>query len=229
MDSARLALLRLALFRPAGVVAAALLAACGSGTESGEGAPTDPAAAAAVAARENRAEDVVAPTAAEPADDQDGGSTNAEADDESGDESSDEELDLLAIRGEIISEYNLVQGECFNRVEGLQAGRRVVLTARVDCAEPHLAEVFHTFEIDVPHPGIYPGDDAMLGFALQECYDRFEPFVGMSYELSVYEIDVFTPNRTNFEHAAARYRGVHCWLHHIDNEPLQESARGTAR
>ena len=172
-----------------------------------------------MAAIETRAEDVVAPPGVDGVGDGSGDADDAET--------GDDEIDLLAIRGDIINEYNLVEGECFNRVEGLQAGRRVVVTARVGCAEPHRAEVFHTFELDVAHPGIYPGDDAMRGFALRRCYDRFEPFVGMSYELSVYEIDVFTPNRTNFEDEVARYRGVHCWLYHIDGEPLSGSARGT--
>ena len=69
----------------------------------------------------------------------------------------------------------------------------------------------------------------MRGFALRVCYERFEAFVGEAYELSVFEIGVFTPNRTNFEHEEARYRGVHCWLYHTDDLPLSETARGAAR
>ena len=53
--------------------------------------------------------------------------------------------------------------------------------------------------------------------------------MGETYELSVFEIGVFTPTRTNFEHEEARYRGIHCWLYHTDDLPLSESARGTAR
>jgi len=72
----------------------------------------------------------------------------------------------LDIPGEIISEYSLVEGDCFNRIEGLQAGRRLAITARTGCDEPHWAEVYHTFDLDAPHPAIYPGDDAVRGFAL---------------------------------------------------------------
>lgn len=201
-------------------VAVAVGSACSGltdGTAEDEQGISDPAEA--VAAIETRTEDVVVPPGGEDVVDSSGDAGNDEAD--------QHEIDLLAIRGEIINEYNLLEGECFNRVDGLQSGRRVVITARVGCTEPHRAEVFHTFELDVAHPGIYPGDNAIRGFALRKCYDRFEPFVGMSYELSDYEIDVLTPNRTNFEDEVARYRGVHCWLYHIDGEPLSGSAKGT--
>ena len=117
-------------------------------------------------------------------------------------------IDPLDIPGEIINEYTLAGGDCFNRFEGLQAGRRLAITARVDCDEPHWAEVYHTFELDAPHPAVYPGDDAVRGFALRVCYEQFDAFVGEIYELSVYEIGVFTPNRTNFDHEVARYRGA---------------------
>ena len=206
-------------------LAIAAIPACSGATDNGAEAgaePIDPAAA--VAASDTQAQDVVAPGASDGVDGLGDGSSEPESA-----ESGEDDIDPLAIRGEIISEYNLVQGECFNRVEGLQAGRRVVITARVDCAEPHFAEVFHTFELDVAHPGIFPGDEVTRSFAMRACYDHFEPFVGMSYELSVYELGVFIPNRTNFEDAAARYRGVHCWLYHVDGEALSGSARGTQR
>jgi len=138
-------------------------------------------------------------------------------------------VNALEVSGEILSEYSLASGDCFNRVDAMQSGRRLTVTSRVDCAERHYAEVFHTFEIEAEHPAIYPGDDAMREFALRACYDQFESFVGTSYELSVFEIDVFTPNRTNFEHAASRYRGVHCWLYHVHGDPLVGSAAGSTR
>ena len=204
-------------------LAVAAGSACsGAADNEAEAEPIDPAAA--VAASDPQAQDVVAPGAPDGVDGLGDGSSEPESA-----ESGEDNIDPLAIRGEIISEYNLVQGECFNRVEGLQAGRRVVITSRVDCAEPHLAEVFHTFELDVAHPGIFPGDEVTRSFAVRACYDHFQPFVGMSYELSVYEVGVFIPNRTNFEDEAARYRGVHCWLYHVDGEALSGSARGTQR
>ena len=222
MGSARLVLCRLA-----GVAAAAaLLAACGSGADSGEDeeAPTDPAAAAA-AGPDDTADvvDRLRATSDEGAsvdDSTDGG--------DSGEPAELGPIDPLDIAGEIINEYNLANGDCFNRFEGLQAGRRLAITARVGCDESHWAEVYHTFELEAPYPAVYPGDDAVRGYALRVCYEQFEAFVGEVYELSVYEIGVFTPNRTNFEHEVARYRGVHCWLYHADEETVSGTARGTA-
>ena len=210
------------------VAAAALLAACSNGPGGDDSELTDPAAAVAASGPTNTA-DVVAAL--------EGGSgarPDTTFDGTSGDGSPDTATELgpidpLDIPGEIINEYTLAGGDCFNRFEGLQAGRRLAITARVDCDEPHWAEVYHTFDLDAPHPAIYPGDDAVRGFALRVCYEQFRAFVGEIYELSVYEIGVFTPNRTNFDHEVARYRGVHCWLYDATDELVSGSARGTAR
>ena len=210
------------------VAVAALLAACSNGSGAEDSELTDPAAAVAASGPTNTADVVAAlegrsgarpdstfdPTASDGSDD---GSAGLGP------------IDPLDIPGEIISEYSLVGGDCFNRFEGLQAGRRLAITARVDCDEPHWAEVYHTFELDAPHPAVFPGDDAVRGFAMRVCYEQFDAFVGEVYELSVYEIGVFTPNRTNFEHEVARYRGVHCWLYDASDEMVSGTARGTAR
>ena len=210
-------------------VGIALLAACSGGPANGEEEPTDPAAAVAASDAAGTT-DVVAALAAGSGDEEDPADSDPESD-SSGDAGSTElgPIDPLDIAGEIISEYSLVEGDCFNRLEGLQSGRRLVITARVGCDQAHWAEVYHTFELDAPHPAVYPGDDAVRGYALRLCYEQFEAFVGEAYELSVYEIRVFTPNRTNFEHEVARYRGVHCWLYHTDDLPMSDTARGTAR
>ena len=207
------------------VAAAVLLAACSGGPEDGNEGVTDPAAAVAASGPTNTA-DVVAAL--------EGGSgarpdSTADAAGDSGGPGELGPIDPLDIPGEIISEYSLVEGDCFNRFEGLQAGRRLAITARIGCDEPHWGEVYHTFDLDAPGSAIYPGDDAVRGFALRVCYEQFEAFVGEIYELSVYDIGVFTPNRTNFEHEVARYRGVHCWLYDPNDESLSGTARGTAR
>ncbi len=208
-------------------VGIAVLAACSGGTDRTVEEVFDPAAAVAEA-DSAAATDVVAGASAAEGSGEGSESSATEAD------GTDEPaglgpIDPLDIPGEIISEYSLVQGDCFNRLEGLQSGRRLAITARVGCDQSHWAEVYHTFELDAPYPAVYPGDDAVRGFALRVCYEQFEAFVGVPYELSVYEIGVFTPTRTNFEHEEARYRGIHCWLYHTDDLPLAVTARGMAR
>ena len=208
-----------------GAVGIALLAACSGGPTNGEEEPTDPAAAVAASDPAGTSDVVAALSAGS------GGQEDPGDRDGNGDAGSTElgPIDPLDIAGEIISEYSLVEGDCFNRLEGLQSGRRLAITARVGCNQSHWAEVYHTFELDAPYPAVYPGDDAVHGYALRVCYEQFEAFVGEAYELSLHEIGVFTPNRTNFEHEQARYRGVHCWLYHTDDLPLSDTARGTAR
>ena len=139
------------------------------------------------------------------------------------------QLDPIDIVGEIINFYDLQDGECFNRVEDIRAGRKVVITSRIPCADPHLFEVFHMFDFNAPHPAIYPGDDVMEDYALQGCYGVFEDFVGEMFELSIFDIGVFTPDRKNFEDDAARYRGIHCWLQHVEGEFLDGTAAGQER
>ena len=142
------------------------------------------------------------------------------------DENGDDEISPLDITGEIISRYDLVDGDCFNQVDSVRAGRKVTITSRLDCDQPHWAEVFHTFEVDAPHPAIYPGTRAMEDLARRGCYERFESFVGQIYELSVLRIGIFIPDRANFEHPEARYRGIHCWLYHGEEETVEGSIRG---
>ena len=210
------------------VAVAAVLTGCVGGSENGEEDLTDPAAAVAAAGPVATA-DVVAGLSADSGTAADSGADPAAEDGTDSDEPAElGPIDPLDIPGEIISEYNLVDGDCFNRFEGLQAGRRLAITARIGCDEPHWAEVYHVFELDAPYPAVYPGDDAVRGFARRVCYEHFEAFVGEAYELSVYEIGVFTPNRINFEHEVARYRGVHCWLYRVEDEPLSGTAEGTA-
>ena len=141
-------------------------------------------------------------------------------------ENEDDEISPLDISGEIVSQYDLISGDCFNQVDSTRAGRKVTITSRLDCDQPHWAEVFYTFEVDAPHPAIYPGTRAMEDLARRGCYERFESFVGQIYELSVLRIGIFIPDRSNFEHPEARYRGIHCWLYHGEEETVEGSVRG---
>lgn len=195
----------------AAAVAAAAGGACSIESVIGFEPVADPAAA--VAAR-TETEATTSATAAP------GESGGQEGDDEG------EEISPLDIAGEIINKFDLVDGDCFNQVDSIRAGRKVTITSLLDCDQPHWAEVFHTFEVDAPHPAIYPGARAMEGLARRGCYERFESFVGQIYELSELRIGIFIPDRGNFEHPESRYRGIHCWLYHGTEETLQGSARG---
>lgn len=213
-----------------GVAVAVLAAGCSGGVDDDEADDaTDPAAAVAAADSADTTDVVAGLEGGSGARPDTGADVAGAADDASDDSGELRPIDPLDIAGEIISEYSLVDGDCFNRFEGLAAGRRLAITARVDCDEPHWAEVYHTFSLEAAHPAVFPGDDAVRGYALRVCYEQFDAFVGEVYELSAYEIGVFTPNRTNFEHDVARYRGVHCWLYDTDEDLVSGTAAGAAR
>ncbi len=135
-------------------------------------------------------------------------------------------LDVTEIPGAPISQFSLEVGDCFDRLEDLDAGRPTITTTRIDCDDPHGFQIFHRLQYPAPHPATHPGDSAMRDFALQACYRRFETWVGTGYETSALEIGVITPPRENFEDDTARYRGIHCWVEAADGGPLVGSAEG---
>ena len=206
-------------------VAAGPVAACGGGGGRDSDASSDSPAAEGNPSSESQPDAASSPGAddseADGASGIDGGSGASIVDDPD-----DAPLDPLSIRGDVVREHALETGDCFNRLHDLRGSRKVVITARVGCDESHVYEVFHVFDLDVPHPAIHPGDTEMNAYARRQCYDHFEAFVGEAYELSVYEIGVFTPDRVSFEHNVARYRTVHCWLYREGEEPTTFSARG---
>ena len=128
------------------------------------------------------------------------------------------------IRGAVVNQYSLTVGDCFNRLESLQAGKSVVITSLINCDLPHDHQIYFTLNYPAPHPSIYPGDDIMEDFAVQSCYREFEFWVGSSYELSELGIGVITPNKTNFESDNTRYRQIHCWVERFDGEALVGNA-----
>lgn len=74
----------------------------------------------------------------------------------------------------------------------------------IDCTESHDLEVFalinldtvsteFTLDQDFSLTATYPGDDVVSEVAWTACHDRFEGYVGVPWEDSVLDINVFTP------------------------------------
>jgi hypothetical protein len=104
-------------------------------------------------------------------------------------------------------------GDCFNEYRWMQDGRRVDVVTEISCSEPHTGEVYLVAQYPAPFGTPYPGDDAMARYARGVCYQGFEAFVGVPYEVSAFEIGTVTPGQANFEDEAARYRGITCYVH----------------
>jgi hypothetical protein len=124
----------------------------------------------------------------------------------------DEDAPPLVVGAPTIKE-ELDVGDCFNEYRWMQDGRRVEVITEVACTEPHTGEVYLTLQYPAPFGTPYPGDDAMARYARGACYQGFEAFVGVPYEVSAFEIGTVTPTQANFEDEAARYRGITCYVH----------------
>ena len=127
------------------------------------------------------------------------------------------------VPGIAVNENTLGIDECFNRDEGLSAGRPRSITTLVDCDDPHGFQIFSNLQYPADSSVGYPGDDIMEDFALAACYQRFEGWAGSAYETSALEIGVFAPDRQEFEEQS--YRRILCYAFRSDGEPLVGTAR----
>ncbi len=128
------------------------------------------------------------------------------------------------IVGDPINVYTLALGDCFNRYE---TGTDPI-TTRVPCEAAHEGEVYATLVHPSPFGDPWPGDDALQRYGLRLCYQNFESFAGVIYELSELGIGVVTPPQANWEDSKARYRGIACFVQRNDAQPLVGSMRGKA-
>lgn len=110
-------------------------------------------------------------------------------------------------------------GTCFDDPETFEEVTDVPV---VDCAEPHDNEVMANFDI----PGdSYPGDTAVTEAAQNGCLERFEPYVGLDYASSIYDIGWLTPTADSW---AGGDREVICFVYHVNFEKITGSVQGTA-
>ena len=130
-----------------------------------------------------------------------------------------------SVPGIAVNENTLRIDECFNRDEGLSAGRARTITTLVDCDDPHGFQIFSNLQYPADGSYPYPGDDVMQDFALASCYQRFERWAGTMYETSELEIGVFAPTRETFEEQS--YRRILCYVERADGEALIGTARGS--
>lgn len=127
------------------------------------------------------------------------------------------------VPGIAVNENTLRIDECFNRDEGLSAGRTRDITTLVDCDDPHGFQIFFNLPYPADETVEYPGDDIMEDFALAACYQGFEGWSGSIYETSALEIGVFAPDREEFEEQS--YRTILCYVFRADGDVLVGTAR----
>lgn len=92
----------------------------------------------------------------------------------------------------------------------------------VDCAEPHDSEVY---AVETLADGAYPGEEEIFRLAEEVCLDAFEPYVGISYDRSLYYFAYYWPEKNNW---GAGDRDVVCVLFD-ENGQTEGSVRGSGR
>lgn len=122
--------------------------------------------------------------------------------------------------------FALEEGVCFDDTGPPSDGSEVAEVAEVpivDCGAPHDNEVYATFELP---DGQYPGEEQVVRLAEQGCLERFEGYVGTSYEQS--ELSLFTLFPTEETWTAADDREVVCAVF-LDGGQLEGSVEGSGR
>jgi hypothetical protein len=98
----------------------------------------------------------------------------------------------------------------------------------IDCTEEHDLEVFALIDLSTVSSefslaAAYPGDDPVYEAAFNECWDRFESYVGMEYEQSVLYIDAFTPTFEGWTEVDDRIANCVVFEVNADQTEIQKS------
>ena len=112
----------------------------------------------------------------------------------------------------------LETGTCFDDPESFEEVTDVPV---VDCSEPHDNEVIGSF--DLPD-GEYPGDSAVTSLAEGGCLERFEPYIGIDFPTSVYDLGWFTPSTDSWD---VGDREVICFVYDVTLAKITGSVAGT--
>ena len=125
------------------------------------------------------------------------------------------------VEGGELGAFRIRIGDCI----GGEMGDLVESVEGVPCDQLHEFEVYHAFNIPEGDNG-YPGDASIEEQAYIGCYDAFAPFVGATYEESLYGFNTLTPTKEGWEELDDRE--VLCLIGFYDGSLKIGTARGTA-
>lgn len=119
---------------------------------------------------------------------------------------------------ETVDVFTIKLGDCLS--SGMDA-QSVAEMDKIDCAKPHVYEVYHAFDID---RGAFPGDDVVDKLAEEGCTKAFAGFVGKSYDDSELHLQTLTPQADGWKEK--NDREVLCLIVTEDESPRTGSAKG---
>ncbi|MCP3987555.1 MAG: hypothetical protein GY724_00650 [Actinomycetia bacterium] len=126
--------------------------------------------------------------------------------------------DGVVVESGTLRAFDLLLGDCFND----PGSGEVEVVLVVPCVEPHDFEVYHVFMLD---DGPYPGPAVIEDEWIEGCLAEFEPFVGVSFDVSVLDMSAIFPTRQSWDELDDRV--VLCSVTAVDGEPRAGSARGS--
>ncbi len=125
-----------------------------------------------------------------------------------------------------LSVFSMRAGDCFNdSQEVIDAGGDAVEAqdlAALPCTEPHDNEVYAVFDLSLER---FPGAEALSDMASDQCLERFESFVGMSFEESILGIYPIYPTEESWSQSSDRE--IVCAVYHVELEKLTGSMKGS--
>ncbi len=117
----------------------------------------------------------------------------------------------------------MTEGKCYNLPEAANEAGDVGSASEIDCEELHDIEVYQTRqEADSSFPGDLVLDERSIDF----CLSAFEDFVGVEYEVSIYDLFYLYPSSESW--AQQDDRQTVCGLTSLDGERIAGSRRGAA-
>lgn len=125
------------------------------------------------------------------------------------------------------SVYDLRTGDCFD--DPTTFTEEIVEVESIDsvpCDQLHDAEVYAVVDLPQDADAAFPGDDQVAMAADETCLDRFEAYVGTTYEDSTLDINYYLPIASSW---AEGDRMITCLLIDVDGEQLSGSMKGSGR
>ena len=129
------------------------------------------------------------------------------------------------VSGGNVDAFTMRVGDCFDDTAALgsEVGGEVSSLPAVPCADPHDNEVYAIFDVSFD---AFPGDEAMGEAAFAQCLERFEGFVGSTYEESVLDITALYPSDRSW--SVQNDREVVCAVYDMNLNKLTGSVKDTA-
>ena len=119
-----------------------------------------------------------------------------------------------------VDAFEIRVGDCYD--DRISLSDEVSDVPGVPCNVAHDNEVFATFDVA---SGEWPGEDRITELADEGCMERFEGYVGATYEESVLMITTLMPSEGSWNQGGDRE--VVCVAYHMELDKLTSSVRNS--